>query len=400
MGGAHVKILAGHLREQIADVLDNAVQPGHHVRRGPGQLRRLILAADLGDRGLEIALHQLLHPLAAGPHGIADMAGQLQSHHNGGQTGGHHHQHIHQHSGVCILEIVLLHGHHGNAPAVGAAHRGVGRVIGALAALEAAEAVLPLAHLLVNGGQLLQGGVALGLPLNVLGGDGVQRVVGNGVAGLVNHIGPAVLADLDGGDNIVQEGLRRHEIDHAHNGVPPAAAGVDGRGHDDGQLPCDLADQGLGHIHSAAHGLLHILPVRVVVSVKNAPAVEANDIAPLEAVHGHPLVNDAPLDLHRHHAVGQLGDAARIHGHILVRGQLLLHPLRRQHRGLAHHLVHRGDSAPVVESDAGCSHQEQRDHNGCHQAYRDFLADTCHLCAPHNTYSVCFVSSPIPFCII
>ena len=49
----------------------------------------------------------------------------------------------------------------------------------------------------MDGGQPLQGGVALGLPLHVLGGDGIQGDVGNGVAVFIDHIGPGVVADLN-----------------------------------------------------------------------------------------------------------------------------------------------------------------------------------------------------------
>ena len=241
----------------------------------------------------------------------------------------------------------------------------------------------------MKGGAAFQGGVALGLALNVLCGDGVQGNVGNGIAGLVDHIGPAVFADLDGGDNIVQKGLLRHKIDHAHNLAVPASVLVKRRGHHDGQLACDFADQGLGHIDAALHGLLHIFPVRVVVSIKNADAVGSDDVAPLEAVHGDALVDDGALFLQRHLVVGQLRDAAGIHGHVFVGGQLLLNALCRQHRRLAHHLVHRGDGAPVAERAAGHSHRDQCDQDRGHQAYRDLFSNASHLFSPQQVMQIC-----------
>ncbi len=234
----------------------------------------------------------------------------------------------------------------------------------------------------MDGGQLLQRLVALGLPLDVLGGDGVQRHVGDGVARLVNHIGLAVLAHLDGGHDIIQKGLRRHKIDHAHNRGAPAPVLIEGGGHHNGQLPGNLADQGLRDIDRPRHGLLHILPVRVVLAVEDAAAVGADDVAPLKSVHLHPLVNDGPLFLRGYLIVGQLGDTACVHGYVLIGGQLLLDALRRQHGGLAHHLVHRGDCASVIQCNAGGSHQNQRRQNCRHQTYCNFFTNTLHFRTP------------------
>ena len=360
VGGLDVEVFVGHFGEQVADVVDDGVQPGHHVRRGLGELGGLIPAAGLGDGGLQIAGHQQLHPFAHRPHGPADVGGQAQGHRDGGQGGGRTHQDVDEDAHICIGEVVLLHGGDGHAPAVGATHGGVGRVPGPVGVVKAAEAVFPLAHLGVDGGQLLQGAVVLGVPLHVLGGDGLQGDVGDGVAVFVNHVSAAVFTHLDGGHNVVQKGLRRYKVDHAHNAVSPAPVGIEGGGHHDGQLAGNFADEGLGHIDSALHGLLDILPVGGVLAVENAQAVGADDIAPLEAVHGGPLVNDGPLGFQRGIRVGQLGDAAGVHGHVFVGGELLLNPLRGQHGGFAHHLVHCGDGAAVVEGDAGGAHQYQR----------------------------------------
>ena len=200
----------------------------------------------------------------------------------------------------------------------------------------------------------------MGVPLHVLGGNGVQRHVGDGVAVFIDHVGAAVFAHLDGGHDIVQKGLRRHKVDHAHNLGAVASAGIEGGGHHDGQLAGDFAHQGLGHIDRALHGLLDVFPVGVVLAVEDAQAVGPDDIAPLEAVHGGALVDDGALGLHGGVRVGQLGDAAGVHGHIFIGGELLLHPLRGQHGGLAHHLVHCGNGAAVVQGDAGGAHQYQR----------------------------------------
>ena len=44
---------------------------------------------------------------------------------------------------------------------------------------------------------------------NIIGADGTSIFDGKDyVAGLVNHVSPAVVPDLDGGDDIIQKGLR------------------------------------------------------------------------------------------------------------------------------------------------------------------------------------------------
>ena len=132
--------------------------------------------------------------------------------------------------------------------------------------------------------------------------------------------------------------------------VPPR---IDGRGYHDGQVPCDLADQGFGYIDVPLHGLHDIFPVGVVLAVKNADAVRADDIAPLKAVHLDALFDDRAFFLQRHRCVGQLGNAAGIHGDIFVSGQLLFNPLRRQDGSFAHHLFHCDKRASVSGRNAG-----------------------------------------------
>ncbi len=187
----------------------------------------------------------------------------------------------------------------------------------------------------MDGSQFAEGRVCLRLPLNILGRDCFQGGVGDGITRLVDHVSPAVFADLDGGDNIIEEGLRRDKIDNPCNSPVLAAAGVDRRSHHDGQLSRHLADQGLGHIDIALHRLLDVFPAGVVVAVKNADAVGADDVAPLEAVHPDALIHYGAFFLHRHSGVGQLRNVARVHGYILVGRQLLADARRRQNSGFA-----------------------------------------------------------------
>ena len=104
------------------------------------------------------------------------------------------------------------------------------------------------------------------------------------------------------------------------------SAGVDGGGHDNGQLSRNFADQRLGHIYVTLHRLDHIFPVGVVLAVKDAVAVQTDDVSPLEIVHFHPLLDNGAFFLHGDRGGGQLGNTAGIHGHVPVGGQLLLNP--------------------------------------------------------------------------
>lgn len=176
--------------------------------------------------------------------------------------------------------------------------------------------------------------------------------------------------------------LGRHKIDHAYDIGPMAPARIERRGHHDGQLPCDLTDQRLRNINIALHGLPYVFPIRVVLAVENADAVGADDVAALEAVHGHALVDDGALFLLRCVIVRQLRDAAGVHGHVLVGRQLLLNALSREHCGFAHHLVYGGDSAPIAQGATGCPYCDQCDQNGRHQADCNFFTNAVHLFPP------------------
>ena len=53
-------------------------------------------------------------------------------------------------------------------------------------------------------------------------------------------------------------------------------------------------------------GLFYIFPVRVVLAVKQADAVGADEVAPLKAVHADPLVHNGPLVSFIHGSAVQL----------------------------------------------------------------------------------------------
>ncbi len=219
----------------------------------------------------------------------------------------------------------------------------------------------------------------MSLPFNILSSNGIQGNIGNGIAGLVDHIGPAVLADLNGRDDVIQKSLRRDEV---HNALNLPSAGIKGCRHHNRQLPCNFADQRFRNIDIPLHGLLYILPVRIIISVEDADAVGVNDIAPLKAMQADPLVNDSALFIQRYKRAGQLRDAACVHGYIFVCGKFLFNTLGCQHRSLTHHLFYRGESAPVAQRNAERAYYNHGDQDGCYQAYCDFLADAFHLFPP------------------
>ena len=107
----------------------------------------------------------------------------------------------------------------------------------------------------------------------------------------------------------------------------------------------------LTNVDVPLHGLLYVFPGGVVVAVKNADAVRADDVAALEAVHTDTLINHGALFFHGHRRIGQLRNTSRVHCHIFICGQFLPNALRRQNGSLAQHSIYRGNSVPVVERD-------------------------------------------------
>ena len=70
----------------------------------------------------------------------------------------------------------------------------------------------------MNRRQFLQRRITLRLRFYILNRNRIQRDVGNGVTGLINHIGPAVFPHLNSRYNLVQKSLMRDKIDHTHDG--------------------------------------------------------------------------------------------------------------------------------------------------------------------------------------
>ncbi len=126
-------------------------------------------------------------------------------------------------------------------------------------------------------------------------GNRIKGDVRNGVAFVINHIGPAVFPYLYGGNNVVQKGFVRNEIHYSCDGGAVNAAGIKRSGNHDGQFACDFTYQRLGHIYIALHGLFYIFPVRIILAVKNADAVHSDNIPALEIVHGSAFLDNGFL---------------------------------------------------------------------------------------------------------
>ena len=86
------------------------------------------------------------------------------------------------------------------------------------------------------------------------------------------------------------------------------------------QFSCHLADQRFGYIDIALHGLFHIFAVRIIISVKNADTVRADNVPALEIVHADTFVYDRAFLFQRDGVIEKLGNAAGIHGDVLVCG--------------------------------------------------------------------------------
>ena len=125
-------------------------------------------------------------------------------------------------------------------------------------------------------------------------------------------------------------------------------AGIKRRRHHDRQLPGDFADQRFRYIDVSRHGLFYVLPVRIILSVENAVAVHADDVAPLEAVHPDAFVHNGLFFRHGHRRIRQLGYVSRVHGYVFIGREFLFNAFCRQYGSFAHHLVYRGDGAFVV----------------------------------------------------
>ena len=158
----------------------------------------------------------------------------------------------------------------------------------------------------MHSSQIVQAGITLSFLLDILVADGIHSGISDGVAVLIQHVGAGIFADLNGGHNVIEKGLIGDEIYHADNLAPLNTILPQGGGYHDGQFPGDLTDRGGGEPGVALDGLLEILPVRVVVAVKQAHAVGAQQIAALHAVIICPGVDQALFLSNRNSGVAEL----------------------------------------------------------------------------------------------
>ena len=150
-----IQILACQLVKQIADIMDNAAQALYQGGGGSYQHAGLIFACDLRHGCLEIALHQQLHSLRTGLHGLADASGKHQGYDYGDKYGEKDHTYINRHAEICSGQIIQLGCGDGYTPTVRIPHRRIGDKHISLCAFIASEPVLPLAHCAVDCRQIL-----------------------------------------------------------------------------------------------------------------------------------------------------------------------------------------------------------------------------------------------------
>ena len=160
---------------------------------------------------------------------------------------------------------------------------------------------------------------------------------------------------------------------------------IERRGHHDGQIAGDFADQRLRHIDIALHGLLYILAVRIVFAVKDTDAVCTDDISPLEIMHGGALVNDGFLNIDGYIGIRKLWNTACIRCDIFVSHQFLFHAFRSQNGGFAHHVVHGSYGTFVIWNNTGETHGNQRRQNGQNETYSYFCTNAFHLILPPDS---------------
>ena len=170
----------------------------------------------------------------------------------------------------------------------------------------------------MNGSQSGEGGVTLGLGLNVLNRHSFDFGICDGGAVAADHIGAAMFAGLDSGHNIIEEFLVGDKVHHTYDltvgdAVPPHRS----RNHDR-QLTGDLADGGSGDPCLSLKGFLYIFSVGIVVAVEKADAGGIEQIAAGHVIVRHPGVHDFFLFSGGHSAVAELGHHTEGFYHIFI----------------------------------------------------------------------------------
>ena len=201
--GLDSQILFRQLLQQIAEIVDDRAQSLHQRVRGLHQHPRLIFAPGSGHGRFQIPFYEQFHPVCTGFHRFADAACQDHGDHNGDQCGYDDHNHVDHDVIVCSAQIVQLRRSDCNAPSVRIFHGSISRKHSAGCTLVASKTVLPAAHRCMDRSQILHGSIALCLLFDILNHDRIKRDIGDRIAGLIDHISPAVFPDLNGRDDIV-----------------------------------------------------------------------------------------------------------------------------------------------------------------------------------------------------
>ena len=119
--------------------------------------------------------------------------------------------------------------------------------------------------------------------------------MGNGIAIFVQHVSAAVVADADGCHNVIQEGLVGYKVDNTRNLTALNAVLPKRGGYHNGQFACNLTDRGSGKPRFSCHSLLKILPVGIIVAVKQAVTCGCQQISPLHIVVFSPSIDQGLL---------------------------------------------------------------------------------------------------------
>ncbi len=199
----YIQILIGQFGQQMLDIFDNGTQTLDKRCRGICEHTGFVFAFYLRHRGFQIAFHKQFHPFGTGFHRFTDTAGQNQGYYNGNNYGDDDYRDINDHSVARSGQIIQLRCGNGKAPSVRIIDGSISGEHFVFSVFIAAESDCALAHVGMNGGQFAQRRIALRFSLNILNGNRIEGNIGNRIAGFIDHIGPAVFANLDSGYDIV-----------------------------------------------------------------------------------------------------------------------------------------------------------------------------------------------------
>ena len=332
------------------------------------QQANFVLTIKLGHGRGEVALLQLLDSLHAHPDGLAQTGGNPD-----GNQRRNNERNGHQNTNDYNIAVSTGHKVRGiridtQTPPIGPRNRRIGQVLGYTAVLILPKAGLAGHHFALHCGQLFQGRITFRILHSIfLVTDILNVFMSNGVSVTIQHIGAAVFTDLEAGHNIVQERFGGYKVDHtgdlpALNTILPKR-----RGYHNRQLARNFADSGSGKPRIARQGLFEILPVRVIVAVKQAIASNRQQISPLHTVILRPGIHQGLFFGNGYLRITKCGNHAHSFDRVSIRLKLVRHmfsclvsDIRKrllQHR-LATGVAHDNTHAAAHNRRSACQSQE------------------------------------------